>query len=104
MRLFRRTEVAHHDTDVSIAAGADLAIVVVGFTKEDEGEFIDVGTSEAMMTMFPPAPAPPAEESELPPAALPPGPSRNRSPSRIRRRSPPAAIGARSDWRPMTRP
>jgi beta-glucosidase len=46
--------------------------VVVGYTKADEGEFIDVGTSEAMMTMFPPAPAPaPAtagEEAPRPPA------------------------------------
>jgi len=57
---FAAAEVIHDDTDASIAEGADLAVVVVGFTKEDEGEFIDVGTSEAMMTMFPPAPPPPS--------------------------------------------
>jgi beta-glucosidase len=54
---FTGAEVVHDDTDVSIAEGADLAVVVVGCTRDDEGEFIDVGTSEAMMTMFPPAPA-----------------------------------------------
>jgi beta-glucosidase len=53
-------DVVHHDSDAAIAAGADLTVVVVGCTKADEGEFIDVGTSESMMTMFPPAPAPAA--------------------------------------------
>jgi len=60
---FPAAEVVHDDTDVSIAEGVDLAVVVVGFTKDDEGEFIDVGTSEAMMTMFPPAPAAPPASS-----------------------------------------
>ena len=55
---FPDADVVHHPTDVSIAADADLTVVVVGFTKADEGEFIDVGTSESMMAMFPPAPPP----------------------------------------------
>ncbi len=49
-----------------MAVGADLAVVVVGCTKADEGEFIDVGTSESMMTMFPPAPPPPGSGSAAP--------------------------------------
>jgi beta-glucosidase len=53
---FPSAEVVHHATDALMAEGADLCIVVVGCTKADEGEFIDVGTSESMMTMFPPAP------------------------------------------------
>ncbi|MGD0882539.1 MAG: glycoside hydrolase family 3 N-terminal domain-containing protein [Acidimicrobiales bacterium] len=56
---FPSADVVHHDADASIATGADLTVVVVGFTKDDEGEFIDVGTSESMMTMFPPPPEPP---------------------------------------------
>jgi len=68
---FPSADVVHHDSDSSVAHGADLAVVVVGFTKADEGEFIDVGTSESMMTMFPPAPDP-LEQSD--PAANPAGP------------------------------
>jgi len=63
---FRLADVVHHDTDASVAAGADLAVVVVGCTKADEGEFIDVGTSESMMAMFPPAPPPPPTGSVPP--------------------------------------
>ena len=58
---FPAADVVHHDTDATVAEGADLAVVVVGFTKDDEGEFIDVGTSESMMTMFPPAPDAPTD-------------------------------------------
>jgi len=68
---FPGADVVHHDSDPSVALGADLAVVVVGFTKADEGEFIDVGTSESMMSMFPPAPPPPEPP---PPAAGPPTP------------------------------
>ena len=57
---FLSADVVHHDTDPSVAVGADLAVVVVGCTKADEGEFIDVGTSEAMMALFPPPPPPPS--------------------------------------------
>jgi beta-glucosidase len=69
-QAFPVSDVVHHDSDASVATGADLAVVVVGFTKADEGEFIDVGTSESMMTMFPPAPPPPeSPEQPVPPAA-----------------------------------
>ena len=71
---FPSADVVHHDSDASVADGADLAVVVVGFTKADEGEFIDVGTSESMMTMFPPAPAPPAPPELSDPVASPSGP------------------------------
>ena len=37
------TSVVHSDRDASIAAGADLAVVVVGYTRQDEGEFMDDG-------------------------------------------------------------
>jgi beta-glucosidase len=56
---FPSAEVVHHATDALMAEDADLCVVVVGCTKADEGEFIDVGTSESMMAMFPPAPSPP---------------------------------------------
>ncbi|WP_421118254.1 beta-glucosidase [Aquihabitans daechungensis] len=45
-------DVRHADDDASIAAGADLAIVVVGDTKADEGEFIgDSGTAHLVSLM-----------------------------------------------------
>jgi beta-glucosidase len=48
-------QVDHHDRDVSIAEGADVAVVVVGFTHVDEGEYIDPsGTAGLMGTLFPP--------------------------------------------------
>ncbi len=34
---FPAADVVHHDTDATVAEGADLAVVVVGFTKDDEG-------------------------------------------------------------------
>ncbi len=47
--------VDHSDLDASIAEGADVAIVVVGCTHADEGEYIDAaGTAGLMGTMFPP--------------------------------------------------
>ncbi|MGO9560902.1 MAG: beta-glucosidase family protein [Acidimicrobiales bacterium] len=51
---FVDTEVAHSETDPGIARGADLAVVVVGFTKADEGEFID--SSADISELFPPPP------------------------------------------------
>jgi hypothetical protein len=50
---FARAEVRHHDTDASIARDADLAVVVVGYTKADEGEYVD-GTDESLFALFPP--------------------------------------------------
>ncbi len=44
-----------HSEDASTAADADAAIVVVGYTKADEGEFIDGDVMAGLMTMFPPA-------------------------------------------------
>jgi beta-glucosidase len=47
--------VDHSDRDASIAEGADVAIVVVGCTHADEGEYIDAtGTAGLMGTLFPP--------------------------------------------------
>ena len=66
---FPLAEVVHHATDALTAEDADLCVVVVGCTKADEGEFIDVGTSESMMTMFPPAP-PPAVDLGAPEAGM----------------------------------
>ncbi len=61
---FPTAEVVHHATDATGAEGADLCVVVVGCTKDDEGEFIDVGTSESMASMFPSPPAPDEVEEE----------------------------------------
>jgi beta-glucosidase len=47
--------VAHADDDVTIVDGADVAVVVVGYTKDDEGEYIDQqGTAALIETVFPP--------------------------------------------------
>jgi beta-glucosidase len=46
--------IVHHDHDASVAAGADVAIVVVGYTSRDEGEYIDTaGTAHLMANHFP---------------------------------------------------
>ena len=63
---FPDAEIAHHATDALVAEDADLCVVVVGCTKADEGEFIDFGTTEQMMTMFPPPPPPPAPGDGVP--------------------------------------
>lgn len=48
--------VVHSDADATIAAGADLVVVVVGCTKADEGEYIDVHeTAQLVNALFPPA-------------------------------------------------
>lgn len=44
----------HSARDASIAAGADVAVVVVGFTKHEEGEYIGSGMHDVMMTLVPP--------------------------------------------------
>ena len=45
--------VTHADTDASIVADSDLTIVVVGYTKDDEGEYL--GTDHGLlMNLFPP--------------------------------------------------
>ncbi|MCU1369911.1 MAG: beta-glucosidase-like glycosyl hydrolase [Ilumatobacteraceae bacterium] len=53
-------DVVHAEDDASIAAGAQVAVVVVGYTKADEGEFIgDSGTAHLVALM------PAADEPEV---------------------------------------
>lgn len=40
--------------DAPATADADLAVVVVGFTKADEGEFLDTDSTAGLMELFPP--------------------------------------------------
>ena len=52
---FGADTVVHSETDAGIAADADLAVVVVGYTKDDEGEYIDpIGTATLAASVFPP--------------------------------------------------
>jgi beta-glucosidase len=51
---FSESAVAHADSDASIAADADLVVVVVGYTKHEEGEWLDQSGTAAMMHLFPP--------------------------------------------------
>lgn len=64
-------DVVHAATDPSIAAGADLVVVVVGYTKADEGEYIGTTTAE-LFALFPPMDDPDlgrdAPMPELPPS------------------------------------
>ena len=47
-------DVRHHDTDLAIAEDADVVIVVVGFTHENEGEYVDqAGTAPLLGALFP---------------------------------------------------
>ena len=48
------TAVVHSDHDVSVAADCDAAVVVVGYTKDDEGEFLGAGDGEALGSLAPP--------------------------------------------------
>jgi beta-glucosidase len=74
-------DVAHHDgrelaTAVEVAAAADVAIVVVGYTYVDEGEYIGE-TDASLMSMFPPGDEPDVVDhlqsqiAELPPIERP---------------------------------
>ena len=47
-------DVLHDDEDPSLAGGADVTIVVVGCTRFDEGEFIDMATTGELLHLFPP--------------------------------------------------
>ena len=67
--------VEHAEADVGIAEGADATIVVVGCTKEDEGEYIDPSIMGGLVHLFPPAPERPAERR---PAGRPATPSGER--------------------------
>ncbi len=52
--VFGDDRVVADATDVSIAAGADLVVVVVGYTKDDEGEFLDDARHRRLIGLFPP--------------------------------------------------
>lgn len=48
-------EIVFDVDDVAICDGADLAVVVVGYTKADEGEYVDAsGTAAVAAQLFPP--------------------------------------------------
>jgi beta-glucosidase len=52
---FGADRVEHSDDDASIAAGADVVAVVVGYTKVDEGECIEAAGADALgRSVFPP--------------------------------------------------
>ena len=53
------TDVVHRERDPSIAAGADLAVVVVGYTRHDEGEYMGDGGAVFLEL------APPMDDPEL---------------------------------------
>ncbi len=47
--------VDHHESDLDIVDAADVVVIVVGYTKEDEGEYIDdTGTAPLVAELFPP--------------------------------------------------
>ena len=46
--------VVHHDSDAEIARGADAVLVVVGYTADDEGEFIGKGGAMDFGAILPP--------------------------------------------------
>ena len=52
------SQVVHSDDDPSTAADADVAIVVVGYTKADEGEFIGGASTEHLAALMPGADEP----------------------------------------------
>ena len=52
---YPEARVRHSESDASIAEGADLALVVVGYGAEDEGEYIDPREFENLSHLFPPA-------------------------------------------------
>jgi hypothetical protein len=54
-RRFGAHRVEHSDDDASIAAGADVVVVVVGYTKADEGECIEAAGADVLgRSVFPP--------------------------------------------------
>ncbi len=48
-------EVVHADTDPTVVDGAEVAVVVVGLTRADEGEYLEGATGPELMALFPPA-------------------------------------------------
>ena len=61
-------EVVHADRDVTITAGADATIVVVGTTRFDEGEFLDQSGIAPLMASFPAMDDPVAGSRPMPSA------------------------------------
>jgi beta-glucosidase len=51
---YGEANVVHSERDVSIAADADVVVVVVGYTKHEEGEWLDQSATASMMHLFPP--------------------------------------------------
>lgn len=47
-------DVVQHDDDATLAADADLAVVVVGYTHADEGEYVDPEGTLPLLHLFPP--------------------------------------------------
>ncbi len=64
-------DVVHAETDTSIIDGSDLTIVVVGYTKDDEGEYLGTDQS-SLLHLFPPMDHP--EVGFPPPEDQPPDP------------------------------
>lgn len=62
-------ELVHAEDDVSVVRDADVVVVVVGYTKHDEGEFIDPEAIGQLAHLFPPADHP---EVGFPPGWKPP--------------------------------
>jgi beta-glucosidase len=58
---FATAEVVHSDDDARLAASADVAVVVVGCTKDDEGEYIDAAATMALVEQL----GPPIDHPEL---------------------------------------
>ena len=69
---FGAADVVHSNDDASIADGADLVVVVVGYTKHDEGEYIDnTGTADLIADLFPPMDHPELGVQAAPPVSAP---------------------------------
>ncbi|MEM7408723.1 MAG: glycoside hydrolase family 3 N-terminal domain-containing protein [Myxococcota bacterium] len=64
-------EVVHANADTTITADADLVVVVVGYTKEDEGEFVDPEAMQKLSFLYPPSDHP---ETGFPPDFVAPPP------------------------------
>ena len=64
-------EVVHAESDAAIAAEADVTLVVVGYTKEDEGEFVDPEAMTRLSFLYPPSDHP---ETGFPPDFVAPPP------------------------------
>jgi beta-glucosidase len=60
IRGFPKAQVTHSDYDAATAKGADLAIIVVGTTMHDEGEFLDLDAQLPMLDLY----APPFESED----------------------------------------